>query len=584
MFGNGKLFISHTHEDNALCEPLLAALDAWQADYWFDVAQLVPGELFPDRIERAIPACDIFLRVCTPAAQRSSWMAREAEMARELRARAPHQRLHINLVLAPNYQVTPEDQREVVIDGTRPTRAATLRALREALGIPSRERRVSRRAVVGLALTSAAALGATAFAGKLLLAPDTARVRYVPTIHQPTPAPQTGAARLRWTYRFAFEDGQQTTICEADGTVYCLDGDVDSAAVFALDASTGTQRWETTGVMGSYAAPTVAGDTVYLTTLGPSLVALATSDGSQRWSVPMVTADTPFAGPENASAITPAGSLVLLEIATSIFAADATTGALVWQQPRALDLRFETNYPAFAAPVVAKGVVYACLEDGSMQALDLATGAVRWSRRIARTRIAETPALVNGTLYAGAGDGSCYAVDTATGAVRWRTALTSAVLDLSDPNFLSFVTTTPIVADGTVYIGSGGYGAGEIETGFDNPATPIGDSFMALDARTGAIRWQVQPSRHVLAARSPFAPVGLHGMPVIVGETIYLTADFATPAGLYSEVLYALSSADGSPQWSYQVRGGGYFASSPVVANGRVYFAASTGTVYALAL
>ncbi|MGH2517667.1 MAG: toll/interleukin-1 receptor domain-containing protein, partial [Ktedonobacterales bacterium] len=89
MFGNGKLFISHTHEDNALCEPLLAALDAWQLDYWFDVAQLVPGEMIPDRIQRAIPERDIFLRVCTPAAQRSFWMAREAEMARAARARAP---------------------------------------------------------------------------------------------------------------------------------------------------------------------------------------------------------------------------------------------------------------------------------------------------------------------------------------------------------------------------------------------------------------------------------------------------------------------------------------------------------------
>ncbi|HEX6122716.1 MAG TPA: TIR domain-containing protein, partial [Ktedonobacterales bacterium] len=61
MFGNGKVFISHTHEDNAVCASLLAALDAWQVDYWFDTAQLSAGLELLDNIQRGLAGRDIYL-------------------------------------------------------------------------------------------------------------------------------------------------------------------------------------------------------------------------------------------------------------------------------------------------------------------------------------------------------------------------------------------------------------------------------------------------------------------------------------------------------------------------------------------
>ena len=89
MFGNGKVFISHTHEDNAACAPVLAALDAWQVDYWFDLAQLSAGLELLEHIQRGLQDRDIFIRICTPATLASTWTA--SEHSRNLRwsAKAP---------------------------------------------------------------------------------------------------------------------------------------------------------------------------------------------------------------------------------------------------------------------------------------------------------------------------------------------------------------------------------------------------------------------------------------------------------------------------------------------------------------
>lgn len=41
MVGNGKVFVSHTHDNNDRCLPLLAALDAWGIDNWFDTQRMI---------------------------------------------------------------------------------------------------------------------------------------------------------------------------------------------------------------------------------------------------------------------------------------------------------------------------------------------------------------------------------------------------------------------------------------------------------------------------------------------------------------------------------------------------------------
>src|SRR6478752_3113192 len=152
MFGNGKIFVSHTHEDNDVCAPLLAALDAWQVNYWFDTAQLSAGLELLDNIQRGMQERDIFLRICTPTANASPWMAQEEKLARTLRAPNRRQRRVILLIMKPGYIVLPEEAGDIIIDATQLPQVEWLRQLREALDVPSRERRINRRAFLGVGI------------------------------------------------------------------------------------------------------------------------------------------------------------------------------------------------------------------------------------------------------------------------------------------------------------------------------------------------------------------------------------------------------------------------------------------------
>src|SRR5262245_5300699 len=108
MLGNGKVFVSHAYVDNPLCIPLLAALDAWGVAYWFDTR---PEDhdlpQLPPATQTAIVERDVFIRVCTPAAQRSLRMTVEASAFRrsqaEERRRGQSRRIYINLLLDPGY-------------------------------------------------------------------------------------------------------------------------------------------------------------------------------------------------------------------------------------------------------------------------------------------------------------------------------------------------------------------------------------------------------------------------------------------------------------------------------------------------
>jgi hypothetical protein len=140
MRGNGKVFISHAHDDNERCAPLLAALDAWGVDYWFDARRMEAGDDLSHAIQRAIAERDLFLRICTPAAQRSYWVRLETGAFRGLQARQHRAggdaiRVLINLILDPAYEPEPFDYAHIFIDATSKPRRAWLDELRRALGV-----------------------------------------------------------------------------------------------------------------------------------------------------------------------------------------------------------------------------------------------------------------------------------------------------------------------------------------------------------------------------------------------------------------------------------------------------------------
>lgn len=134
------VFISHSHEDNALCEPLLTALDAWGVDYWFDRTAMRAGDPITPTILDAITARDYFIRVVTAAVRRRpEWVNRETThflglLAQERVSGSNTQRRLINLVLEPGYD-DPRFSESKAIKAFEGPQKSWLDELRKALGL-----------------------------------------------------------------------------------------------------------------------------------------------------------------------------------------------------------------------------------------------------------------------------------------------------------------------------------------------------------------------------------------------------------------------------------------------------------------
>jgi quinohemoprotein ethanol dehydrogenase len=137
------------------------------------------------------------------------------------------------------------------------------------------------------------------------------------------------------------------------------------------------------------------------------------------------------------------------------------------------DLKGETSK---GPPVVSDGMMFLASAGGHITALDAKTGAVKWSYLPtgpgvdARNR---GLAVGGGKVYFGLTDGSISAVDEKTGAFAWTTYIGDG-----PARFGMFVSAAPTYADGMVL---GGLASGD---------AGIKGRFVALDAKTGKLKWQ----------------------------------------------------------------------------------------------
>ena len=170
-------------------------------------------------------------------------------------------------------------------------------------------------------------------------------------------------------------------------------------------------------------------------------------------------------------------------------------------------------------------------------------GGVQWRVQTGGP-VQSTPVVARGTVYVGSGDGHLYALDSRTGVERWRFAAGRAI------------TSSPAVAEGLVYVGS------------------RDGAYVAVDAATGRLRWRVRTG--------PDAPLAWG----FESGDLY-TASPAVAGGLAllggsDGQVWAVDAADGSVRWRF--RTGGRVRSSPAVVDGRVYVGSMDGTLYALEL
>lgn len=82
-----SIFVSHSHQDNEWCRPLVAALKAVGYDVWYDETGLAGGDAWVVSIQREVQARDVFLLILTPDAWTSPWVQDELQLAIATRRR-----------------------------------------------------------------------------------------------------------------------------------------------------------------------------------------------------------------------------------------------------------------------------------------------------------------------------------------------------------------------------------------------------------------------------------------------------------------------------------------------------------------
>jgi outer membrane protein assembly factor BamB len=372
----------------------------------------------------------------------------------------------------------------------------------------------------------------------------------------------------------------------SDGVVYIASL---SGHLFAIDQQTGAEKWKFTSQMPIASTPTIAGETLYFVSSAGSLAALDTATGQPKWvfvtdyerkfearglhGYPPATQTIPDAWDVFTSSPAVVDGMVYFGAGDgNVYAVDAQSGILQW--------KFETGDVVHASPAMADGVVYIGSWDGNFYAIDAQTGLQKWKYEAGRdlayhnqVGFQSSAAVVDGMVYVGCRDAHVYAFDAATGRKQW-----------DYPTSKSWVNGTPAVRDGVVYVG-----------------TSDTARFLALDAKTGQLRWLFDAKAYIFSSAA------------LAGELAYV--------GSHNGKLYAVNTRDGTLAWEFQTESSrqnklgllgadgsldreaftpvfgdfqdmyidfyrfvsiGAIMSSPVVDQGKVYVGSADGKLYAL--
>lgn len=270
----------------------------------------------------------------------------------------------------------------------------------------------------------------------------------------------------------------------------------------------------------AYNQPAVAGDVVYSPYgdgEGTSGVVALTTDGEEVWrqqvseeieftSMPAVADGYVFVGglttDTSDCAISDGGMALLLAL-------DAETGELAYRRTVA---GFFSK-----APTVADGRVYVVVQgqtqrDGTLVAYDTATGDELWRYSTGSSGSsgyrAPPVAAADGQVYLAAD--RLEALDAATGEQVWESEETERLKGA--------VRNAPAVADGTVYVGTGGYGG----------------EFYAVSADDGSVEWTYEAESEEFSAAA------------VTQDTVYVSLmSIDDPP----EGVLALDAADGTKRW-----------------------------------
>jgi len=320
---------------------------------------------------------------------------------------------------------------------------------------------------------------------------------------------------VKWTFKTSGPIVASPVV--ADGVVYIASLGTN---LYAIDEETGKEKWNFKSRMGIASTPAVADGILYFVSSAGSLAALDIADGKPKWVFPTeyerrFEAKNLHGYPPAAQTIPDAWDVFTSSPAVfsgkvyfgsgdgNVYALDAKSGVLQW--------KFATGDVVHASPAVVNGVVYIGSWDSVLYALDAESGQPRWTFQAGKDHAVHnqegfqsSPAVVDGTVYVGCRDAHVYALDAATGRKKW-----------DYPTSKSWVIGTPAVRDGVVYVG-----------------TSDSSRFMALDAKTGRLRFNVDVKSYMFSSAA------------LAGDMAY--------AGDHNGRLYAIDIRSGKIAWEFR--------------------------------
>jgi polyvinyl alcohol dehydrogenase (cytochrome) len=210
-------------------------------------------------------------------------------------------------------------------------------------------------------------------------------------------------------------------------------------------------------------------------------------------------------------------------------------------------------------PAVYRGWVFAGGQDGSVYALDAATGCVHWTTTVqsqVRSGITVGEIAGNPALFFGDSAGYIYALDGASGKQLWKLR--------PDEHPAETVTATPVYHQGRLYVGvASREEALSVATGY--ACCTFRGSESAVDAATGKVLWkrytipdvakQGPKTKQGVAAFGP-SGAGVWTAPTLDPDhdTMYVTTgdNYSDPPTPMSDALMALRMSTGEILWSKQ--------------------------------
>lgn len=246
--------------------------------------------------------------------------------------------------------------------------------------------------------------------------------------------------------------------------------------VLGLDAASGRTQWSS-DVGGMVGGPITVTGTLAIVPVRPNnYVALDAVNGEVRWRLRRSKSDAISVRGQAPATVDPARRLAFLGNADgSVQAVALDSGELRWTQ-RLSGVRTDDPFPDVdAQPVLdASGDLWVASYNGGLFALDPASGEVRRRVEVVKhvTGLREVPHA--GLLVASIGDGQVVGVHAASGLVRWRYRMKKAV-----------PTPPEVLEGGRVVVGSGRGGLVVLEP-LDGRPRQIAVGTASLQARLAA--------------------------------------------------------------------------------------------------